>query len=1191
MKKHVFFTVSGMHCSSCELLTKDELSTLPGVSEVGIDHKSGKGVLILDEEKNSENDVIKAIIKAGYTATIERSENMIFKKNDDIEIIKKTAKAKEPLRVMFESRITADGQMVEKEDGKMQFEGKVENKKKAEFVIPKGHEQETDKYIHGIMKSQNFMRLISEKDEIEHKEVVNNQSLRKEPNTQKRIFLSLSGMHCTSCALIIEKSLSKVQGVKEAHVNFAAEKASIIYDESSVKTDVLVDTVKKTGYSATILDEKDTEFESKKRNKEMKNLFNKFAVSLFLSFPLLYFMLFDFFPWFPGAKLLLPLVGIISLILSTPVQFIIGKGFYKGAWAALRMKTFNMDSLIAIGTTVAYFYSLVNFILYYVNTKSLIGMSGEKIPELYFDTAAFLITFVILGKWLEAQAKGRTSDAIKKLMGLQAKTARVLRNGETLDIPIEEVVHNDVILVRPGEKVPVDGVIIKGSSAVDESMITGESLPVEKQINDMVVGGTMNKVGSFEFKTTRIGSETTLSQIIRLVEEAQGSKAPIQDFADKISAYFVPAVIGIAVLTFVIWYLVLGASLSFSLMAFTAVIVIACPCALGLATPTAIMVGTGKGAEYGVLIKGGEPLEAANKIKAIVFDKTGTLTNGKPEVTDVLSLSGLDEEEIASIAGGLEKLSEHPLADAIVRYAEEESIFIPEVLGFKAIPGHGVEGIIKETIYYFGNRKLISDKLELDIEKAERKVRKLEEAGKTVMILASEKEILGLIAVADTLKESSLEAIQKLQKRGIDVYMITGDNRRTAEAIAKQVGITNVLAEVLPEDKANEIKKIQQTGKGVAMVGDGINDAPALAQADLGIAMGGGTDVAMETGGIVIIKNDLRDVLTAIKLSRETMGKIRQNMFFALFYNVISIPIAARVFAALGLVLRPELAGLAMAFSSVSVVINSLFLKRFRPGKTNWLSLIAPIIMVVVFTFGFFEFAKFSSKMQDQPTELSISIENATTLNDAIASGQTKINFAEGNPKLFFGTDNLPQVVSVGEGTLVLNNDEMIIGYSEAAMMKEEGLIQGVGDSLTNFFGLPTVKVVGILEPTGTIIDDYHILNLATFTTMTTSADVKFVAENEVIKIFYFLNGSNTPEKLQQNIQNLAEVSIEGKSYLPVYIGSVEAQMMIDNGLFSDSGDVIENFFGNNVVVAGVLPETGTVLDMMHFVGQGFVYY
>ncbi|HLD26331.1 MAG TPA: heavy metal translocating P-type ATPase [Patescibacteria group bacterium] len=957
MKKNISFSVTGMHCQSCEILIKDELSSLPGMTDVTIDHKTGKGMVAFDGEKITHDDILGAIKKAGYTGLIE--------------LIKKEAMSKDPMRLVLQSHSTTDGKVVENEEGKLIFQGKIDNKKSVEIIIPKGKEIEAENYIQKFVTSQNFIHLLdgvndSHKTNSDVKQITSsekNPSKIKADTSVKRVNVSLSGMHCTSCALIIEKSLNKVSGVKETHVNFSAEKALITYDESIVTIETLIETIKKAGYSATIIDDKDTQFEAKKRKQEMKNVFNRFIVSLFLSIPMVYFMLFDLLSWIPGKVFFLPFVGIISLILSTPVQFIIGKGFYKGMWSAVRMKTFNMDSLIAIGTSVAYFYSLINYSVYYFNTNSLIGIGGEKIPELYFETAAFLITFVILGKWLEAKTKGRTSDAIKKLMGLQAKTARVIRNGQVKDIPIDEVVKNDTIIVRPGEKIPVDGIIIKGSSAVDESMITGESIPVEKNEGAGVIGGTINKYGSFEFTATKIGSESTLAHIIRLVETAQSSKAPIQAFADRISSWFVPTVIVIAIVTFIIWYLILGSTLSFALMAFTAVIVIACPCALGLATPTALMVGTGKGAEYGLLIKGGEPLETACQINAIVFDKTGTLTNGKPIVTDVESLRELDEDAILSITASLEKQSEHPLAEALCNEAEKISLNLNVVNGFKAIPGQGVYGTINAVEYYFGNRKLVSDVIGLPVEKINRKMSRLEEQGKTVMILANKTEILGLIGVADTVKDTSKEAIEKLKKRGIDVYMITGDNKRTAQAIAAQVGITHVLAEVLPEDKAKNIKKLQDEGKKVAMVGDGINDAPALAQADVGIAMGSGTDVALESGGIVIMKNDVRDVAHALDLSKTTMNKIRQNMFFALLYNVMGIPIAARVFAGLGIILKPELAGLAMALSSISVVTNSLLLRGYKPGKKNYLSIIAPLIMVILFSLMFFEFAKLSSGM------------------------------------------------------------------------------------------------------------------------------------------------------------------------------------------------------------------------------------
>ncbi len=977
MAKKLEMKIDGMHCNSCVALIQEELKELDGIAEINIDPEKGIGNLISNNQSVSIAQIIGAIKLAGYKAEVINKME-INTERSDISIKQKTIANGKPLKVKLESRIEAEGRIIQGEDGRPVFDGKINNNRSAEISVP-----DQDLEANGLLKqfvnsinltslfdnnpTQN-LKFMSDRNE-QSQNVADNSNgiVPQNLSTNKKVALSLSGMHCSSCAGIIERSLKKVSGVSQANVNFAAEKASIIYNENLSSVDDLILAVKKAGYKATLVNTADTEFDTRKRQKELNSLWRNFRISLVLSLPMLYFMLLDFFGWLPGAKSFPPYFGIISLILATPVQFIIGAGFYRGMWSSLKMRTFNMDSLIAIGTSTAYLYSLVNFINYVLTNNSFIGLNGVKIPDLYFETAAFLITFVLLGKWLEASAKGKTSDAIKKLMGLQAKTARVIRNGVTQDISIDEVVNGDTILVRPGEKVPVDGKITKGSSAVDESMITGESLPVEKNIGDMVVGATINKTGSFEFTATRVGSETTLAQIIRLIEEAQGSKAPIQAFADRISSWFVPAVIGLAILTFLIWYFVLGATLAFALMAFTAVIVIACPCALGLATPTAIMVGTGKGAEQGILIKGGEPLEIACKINTIVFDKTGTLTHGKPVVTDVISFSGShDEDEIMMIAGSLEKSSEHPLAEAIYNYANEESIDLNDVDNFKAIPGHGVEGTINQVKYFFGNRKLMTDIVGLEINKIDRKLSRLEEQGKTAMILATEKEILGTVAVADTVKETSKAAVSKLIAMGIQVYMITGDNQRTAKAIASQVGITNVLSEVLPEDKANEVKKLQSGGKKVAMVGDGINDAPALAQADLGIAMGSGTDVAMEAGGIVIIKNDLNDVVTAIELSKETMGKIRQNMFFALFYNIIGIPIAARVFISFGLVLKPELAGLAMAFSSISVVTNSLLLRYFRPFKRNYLSIIAPIIMVLLFTFVFMEFAKLSTKMDIQ---------------------------------------------------------------------------------------------------------------------------------------------------------------------------------------------------------------------------------
>ena len=951
--KTFHFSAVGMHCASCEQLISEELKEIPGVTEAEADYKSGQGSATGDSNLTEEK-VLAAIKAAGYEATLSST-------TATPEVLPMVSSGSESLKVILSSNFRAEGNVLGSENGVLRVDGTMNGNKNAEFVIPKGREAESMAYIQEFMAdgAKSFLT----KPEVipaSSNELVS-VSTATSTATSKRFQLSLTGMHCSSCAGLIEKALKKVPGVMTANVNFAAEKAMVALNETQSSPNLLIEAVKKSGYTASFVTDKDDGTEALKRQASIKGLFNKFLISLVLSLPMVYFMLLDFFSWLPGSISLLPYVGLVSLILTTPIQFLIGRSFYQGMWSALRMKTFNMDSLIAIGTSVAYFYSLINFGNYALTNNSLVGLGGAKIPELYFETAALLIMFVILGKWLEAKAKGETSAAIKKLMGLQAKTARVIRNGVTQDINIDQVVVGETILVRPGEKIPVDGKISKGASALDESMITGESLPVEKHEGDGVIGGTINKTGSFEFIATRVGSETTLAQIIRLVEEAQGSKAPIQAFADRISAWFVPAVISIAILTFAIWYLVLGSTLSFALMAFTAVIVIACPCALGLATPTAIMVGTGKGAEHGILIKGGEPLEQACKIQAIIFDKTGTLTNGKPEVTDVESMGELDEDQLLVLAGSLEKQSEHPLAEAIYQAAQATQSKLTEVTEFSAIPGQGVKGQINGETYYLGNRKLITEVLGQAVEKINRRMSRLEEQGKTVMILASQAKIEGVIGVADTVKATSAEAVTKLQKMGLEVYMITGDNSRTAAAIAKQVGITQVLAEVLPEDKANEVKKLQQLGKKVAMVGDGINDAPALAQADLGIAMGSGTDVAMEAGGIVIIKNDLRDVAHAIDLSKETIWKIQQNLFFALFYNVMGIPIAARLFIGLGLILKPELAGLAMALSSISVVSNSLLLKFFHPSRKNYLSTLAPIMMILAFSLMFFEFARLSS--------------------------------------------------------------------------------------------------------------------------------------------------------------------------------------------------------------------------------------
>ncbi|MFA6889311.1 MAG: heavy metal translocating P-type ATPase [Candidatus Woesearchaeota archaeon] len=727
----------------------------------------------------------------------------------------------------------------------------------------------------------------------------------------KKITLDISGMHCASCATLINNKLGKESGVSYANVNLTTEKASVDYDESKTDEKKIISIIESLGdYKAKIMNKNinNQDYETKKREKHLKKIKNTFLFSLAFAIPA--FLIGMVFMWI-GIEI--PYSSYILFLLATPVQFIVGWDIYKSAFSALKSKSANMDTLIAIGTSAAYFYSV--YVIFF-----------NPMESQYFEAAAILITFVMLGRYLEAIAKGKTSEAIKKLMNLSPKIATVIRNGKEQKISIDEVVVGDIVIVKPGEKVPVDGIIIEGQSAIDESMITGESMPVEKKKNDLVIGATINKHGSFKFKATKVGANSTLAQIIKLIEDAQGKKAPIQRFADKISAYFVPVVIVIALIAFFIWYFVVGQTFSFALIIAVSILVIACPCALGLATPTAIMVGTGKGAEKGILIKGGDALETAHKLYAVVFDKTGTLTQGKPEVTDIISIGKISENEILRLAASVEKNSEHPLAQAVVNRANEKKLKLDNVKNFKAIPGHGVEGTLK-------GKKIIVSKPEYakkiaNLKIIEDKIKDLEEDGKTVVVLIYGGKIYGCIAIADTIREDSIKAVKDLQRQGVFVYMITGDNKRTANAIGKQLGINHIISEVLPQDKANEVKKLQRKGK-VAMVGDGINDAPALAQADIGIAIGSGTDVAMETGNIVLMNNKTTDVARAIKLSKITIRKIKQNMFWALFYNSLGIPIAAGVlYSSTGWLLSPIIAGGAMALSSVSVVLNTLLMKR-----------------------------------------------------------------------------------------------------------------------------------------------------------------------------------------------------------------------------------------------------------------------
>ncbi|MEK6923840.1 MAG: heavy metal translocating P-type ATPase [Candidatus Micrarchaeota archaeon] len=718
-----------------------------------------------------------------------------------------------------------------------------------------------------------------------------------------RVEIAVGGMHCASCAVLITRALEKTLGVVKANVNYASGKALVEFDDAQTNESAVVDAIKSRGYAARV--GVDADGERQVREKEISTLKTLLVIGAAFAIPAL--ILGMFVMDFPYRMLLL-------FLLSTPVQFVIGKSFYLGAWSALQNKSASMDTLIAVGTSAAYFYSIA----------ALFGLVEEQ----YFEVAAILITLVILGKYLEAVAKGRTSEAIRKLMGLAPKTATVIRARQELEIPIEQVVAGDIVVVKPGEKMPVDGIVVEGASAVDESMVTGESIPVEKTKGSKIIGGTINKHGALKFKATKVGKDTVLSQIVKLVEEAQGSKANIQRFADQISAIFVPVVIAIAILTFVAWYFLLGQPFSFALMVSVAVLVIACPCALGLATPTSIMVGTGIGAQKGILIKNAESLELMHKIKAVVFDKTGTITEGKPKVTDFIVFSPKDRRKSLEFAYAVENNSEHPLADAIVEFVKCENTALKKARGFKATPGFGVEAVVDGSSVALGKPDKAFGAQSKHVYTV---VSRLQEEGKTAMVLKANAKPIAVIGVADTIRETSVKAVEELKKLGVETWLITGDNERTAKAIARQAGIRNVFAEVLPQDKASYVKQLQDKGLKVVMVGDGINDAPALAQADIGIAMGSGTDVAMETGSVVLMRSDPQDVPRAIRLGRATINKIRQNMFWALVYNVLGIPIAAGLlYPSFGILLSPIIAGGAMALSSVSVVANALTLRWIK---------------------------------------------------------------------------------------------------------------------------------------------------------------------------------------------------------------------------------------------------------------------
>lgn len=736
----------------------------------------------------------------------------------------------------------------------------------------------------------------------------------------------LGGISCASCVRTIEQAIRSLPGVESSQVNFATEEANVAYNPVTLTTDRIIKAVQTAGYQAQLLPPLEVAIEEKPgKSPEQKQLQRKVMVGS-ISSSLLLLTMANHLGLFPSLHWLS--IPWIQMLLATPVQFWVGAGFYRGAWAALKRRSSDMNSLIVLGTTIAYLYSV------WITLDPRFFTAQGRSPEVYFEASTVVITLTLVGRYLEGRAKGETAGAIKKLMGLRAKTARVLRRGQEVDIPIDSLVVEDVVLVRPGEKIPVDGVVISGISTVDEGMITGESVPATKSVGDEVVGATINKTGSFQFRATRVGEDTTLAQIIKLVQQAQGSKAPIQKLADRVINWFVPTVLGVAIATFLIWFIVVG-NTSLAIFTTVSVLIIACPCALGLATPTSITVGIGKGAEFGILIKGAESLEVAHQIKTIVLDKTGTLTEGKPGVTDYITVQGTakgNEINLLKLAATVERKSEHPLAEAVVNYAKtQEALDIGlEVKDFLAIAGSGVQGVVSNQLVQIGTQRWFQE-LSIDTHALEAAKIAGEDRGKTVIFIALDGVLAGLMGIADRLKPSSAKAVSSLQRMGLEVVMLTGDNYRTAEAIAKELGITKIFAEVRPEQKANTIKKLQESGKLVAMVGDGINDAPALAQADLGIALGTGTDVAIAASDITLMTGDLQGIVTALRLSRATMKNIQENLLFAFGYNVLGIPIAAGIlFPLWGLLLNPMIAGLAMALSSISVLGNALRLRQFR---------------------------------------------------------------------------------------------------------------------------------------------------------------------------------------------------------------------------------------------------------------------
>ncbi len=1004
----------------------------------------------------------------------------------------------------------------------------------------------------------------------------------------KKINLTISWMHCTSCANIISKELNKNKSINNATVNFSSCKAMIDYDETKISSDELIKIIKKIWYEASLKDVNE--------ENETNIWFKKFIFWWILSLPLLVFMIYELWNFIPFKSVIMPYMAIIGLFLSSFVQFIIWKEFYKGAYAALRLKSFNMYSLIVVWTSVAYFYSIYSIIKYYIETWSIIWLNNMSIPWIYFEVSALLITFVCFWKYLESKAKWKTSEAISKLVWLAPKTSYIKNEKwEFIETKIEEIKIWDIVLVKAWEKIPVDWIIIYGNSTIDESMITGESIPIEKNINSKVLAWTLNDFWSFEFWVEKIWENTMLYQIIKLMEISQMNKASIQSLADKISNIFVPLVIIIAFITFLVWYFILGSTFEFALLLWAWVIVVSCPCALWLATPTAIMVATWLWAQNWILIKWWLSLEKAQNINAIVFDKTWTLTNWNLQITQIIDYSEIDENEILKISSSLEQNSAHPLSKAIVEYTKKLAIWVYDIKNWQTINWKWIVWDIESITYYIWNKALLSD---FNIKISElilNDIEKFELEWKTVIILSDKKSVLWIFAISDTIKETSKSTVENLKLRWIEVYMITWDNKKSANYIAKQVSINkeNVFAWVLPQDKEKYIKDLQKKWYKVAMVWDWINDSLALSASDLWISMWNWSDIAIESADIILMRSDLWDVLIALDLSLETISKIKQNLFFSLFYNSIWIPIAAWIFIKFWLLLKPEFAWLAMALSSVSVVLNSLMLKQFKPWKTNILSKLFPIILTVFFVSIFIWFATLNKETVFWNIYVKSDEKSTLIINDFIVNSKSKIWFTPTFlPKVFIFNNEVPTSIKLINWKNIINQNEMIIWYDEAKMMIDEWLIKWIWSELKWFFWNENIKIVWILKKTWTFLDEVHILNTNSYNITIGNNDLLLIywKDKYNIKIFYLYDEKNIPKRFENIISNKDfEKNINWINFLPLYIGFDEANMTIKEKLFSKENDTLKNLFKNNFVVEKVLKKTYTPFDMMHFTPKNFI--